>query len=481
MGEIYLATDEKLQRSVAIKMMLSPEDESDNKRFQLESQTVAGFKDPHTIRLFDYGLTRDGFQYQVIEYLEGSNIKQFLQSQGALHPAVAKSIGIQLCGSLAEAHRKNILHRDIKPSNIMLIHSPERGLQSKLLDFGLVRADNHDPTMTQTGTVLGSPMYMSPEQIDEKSSNLTAQSDIYSLGLTMYTMVTGQTPFKGGSISSVLAAQLFQQPKDPTITQPILIQEPTLCWIINTAIQKETINRFSSIFQMQKAIELSIHDSLCTLRLEDGNLFCNDEVVTEMSSMSLQSLSIHTATSIEPVVDTLRIQQEPPEKSIETNRSSILLTLGIVFTVVIGGLLWPKAADSPTPRPTVIESSPNDLPSTIVQTQTSVVKTASTDADYATLNIVSNPSNADIHHEEMFLGTTPGVIKIPKDEQWTLTIKKFGFKTTTKIVDSTSESWTVKLINKTVPTKNSTAKEPVETLKDTPPSVKQVTNPFEKP
>ena len=106
MGEIYLATDNKLQRKVAIKMMLHPEEDSDNKRFELESQTVAGFSDPHTIRLFDYGITEEGYQYQVIEYIDGCNVKEYLKQRGPLKPNVTKAVGIQVCGSLARSPPK---------------------------------------------------------------------------------------------------------------------------------------------------------------------------------------------------------------------------------------------------------------------------------------------------------------------------------------------------------------------------------------
>ena len=134
----------------------------------------------------------------------------------------------------------------------MLVELPERGLHAKLLDFGLARADNHDPTITKTGTVLGSPMYMSPEQIDNKSEDLTPLTDMYSLGLTLYTIVTGKTPFVGGSLSSILADQLFHAPTALTDIVPELKAEPALCWTIETAIKKNPAERFSSISQMKK-------------------------------------------------------------------------------------------------------------------------------------------------------------------------------------------------------------------------------------
>lgn len=479
MGEIFLATDQKLQRQVAIKMMLSPESESDNKRFELESQTVASFKDPHTIRLFDYGITPEGFQYQVIEYLQGKNLKEHIRSHGPIHPTVAKSIGIQLCGSLAEAHRTNILHRDLKPSNIMLIDSPERGVQSKLLDFGLARAEHHDPTMTQTGTVLGSPMYMSPEQIEDKSTDLTPATDIYSLGLTLYTMLTGQSPFKGASISSILAAQLFQQPTALTEVQPSLQTEPGLCWIIETAIQKDKANRFESISQMKKALELSLQDPTGLLTLEDGELYFNEQAIQDYTSLSLQSISVSLDAASEQIgVET--IQQSKPSShpaSVEEPTPKSMIGVGFAaILLIVAGAYW---AIQPTPPP---------IPQ---PTQVTPVQVTPKPEMY-TANISSSPEGATVTHGVETLGLTPLTREMAIEDTWEIVIQKDGFEPWKGSISKDAASMNVTLkaivipeIPKTTPVKSKTVSKP-KIQKNTPvqktaPSqneLKQVTNPF---
>ena len=481
MGEIFLATDQKLQRQVAIKMMLSPESESDNKRFELESQTVASFKDPHTIRLFDYGITSEGFQYQVIEYLQGKNLKEHIRSHGPIHPTVAKSIGIQLCGSLAEAHRTNILHRDIKPSNIMLIDSPERGVQSKLLDFGLARAEHHDPTMTQTGTVLGSPMYMSPEQIEDKSTDLTAATDIYSLGLTLYTMLTGKAPFKGASISSILAAQLFQQPTALTEVQPSLQTEPGLCWIIETAIQKNSALRFESISQMKKAFELSLQDPSGSLELVDGELYFNEQAIQDYTSLSLQSVSISVDAASDQIgVETIQQSKPTPNPVIvEEPAPKSMIGVGVAAVLLIAtGAFW------------ALQPSPGPIPQ---PTQITPVQIAPKPITY-TASIVSSPDGATITHGVETLGVTPLTQEMAIEDTWEIVIQKDGFEPWKGSISKDNASIDVTLTAVAVPTKvpSTPAKnksltgpkiqkqKPVQKTAPSQQDVKQVTNPFKK-
>ena len=482
MGEIFLATDQKLQRQVAIKMMLSPESESDNKRFELESQTVASFKDPHTIRLFDYGITPEGFQYQIIEYLQGKNLKEHIRSHGPIHPTVAKSIGIQLCGSLAEAHRTNILHRDIKPSNIMLIDSPERGVQSKLLDFGLARAEHHDPTMTQTGTVLGSPMYMSPEQIEDKSTDLTPATDIYSLGLTFYTMLTGKAPFKGASISSILAAQLFQQPQPLTEVQPSLQTEPGLCWIIETAIQKDKANRFESISQMKKAIELSLQDPTGLLALEEGELYFNDQAIQDYTSLSLQSISISVDAASDQIgVETIQQSKQPSATTISIEEPTPKSMIGVGFAAILliaSGVYWAlQPSHAPVPQPT----------------QITPVKVAPAPVTY-TASIATTPEGATVTYGVETLGVTPLSKEMALDDTWEIVIQKDGFEPwkgsiskDAPSIDATLKAVVVPEIPKTVPVKSKTVlkpkiqkTDPAQTTTPSQKDVKQVTNPFNK-
>lgn len=418
MGAIYLAMDMKLERPVAIKMMLSPDEINDNKRFQLESKTVAGFSDPHTVRLFDYGITAEGYQYQVMEYLQGKNIDQFIKAHGPIPPSLAKKITIQVCGSLAEAHRKQIIHRDIKPSNIMLIETPEHGIQSKLLDFGLVRTENHDPTLTKTNTVLGSPMYMSPEQIDSQTNPINMKTDIYSLGLTIYTMITGKPPFTASNLSGILAAQLFQQPPAILDLQPQLGTEPALCWIVQTAIKKECDQRFASIQQMKQALELSVVQPNVVFELKQERLFANGQIIESTQMSGYESFASLQQSSSDIGVETLK-QKTPALVATTPSKNHMLyvyVALAIAIIAVGVVALFPK---QPIPTPTNIETTSPPVEQAI------------------SIQINSNPSEASVMSNGKQIGTTPYVLELSSKENKSISIEKPGYKSQTIIVDTT--------------------------------------------
>ena len=485
MGEIYLALDAKLQRKVAIKMMLHPEEGSDNKRFELESQTIAGFSDPHTIRLFDYGITEEGYQYQVIEYLDGCNIKEYLKTHGALTPTIAKTVGIQICGSLAEAHRKNILHRDIKPSNIMLIELPERGLHAKLLDFGLARADNHDPTITKTGTVLGSPMYMSPEQIDKDSQDLTPLTDMYSLGLTLYTIVTGKTPFVGGSLSSILASQLFHDPMSLTEVVPELESEPALCWTIETAIKKNPEERFTSLNQMKKALALALKNPHASMYLQNQDLYCDDECVHDHTSASIGVISLTDNVSRDTnSVETIKQPRQPDLSSKDINtldhgtgKSS--LALASLLLICVGVFIWTQVFNT---TPTVQRQSKVPTP-TIVEKQSKPIQPV-----LLTVSITTVPSGAYIFLDGDSIGTTPTTINLPADNSGQLLLKRKGFKDHPLVWPTESSSLNIELSPKPAGKKSQLQngaegvmlpKKNKKTTKPKSKGVKDLSNPFE--
>ena len=253
MGKIYLATHLKLKRTVAIKLMLVPEDDEATKRFEEEAAVTASLSHPNTIRIFDFGVMEDDVLYLVMEYLDGISIKQYLKKNGAFSSILAAKLVSDVCGALMEAHDKGIVHRDIKPGNIMLVRMTEGGVRAKLLDFGLVKSLNASRIKTRTGLILGSPMYMSPEQVNSKG--LAPASDLYSLGLTLHNMLTNTRPFPEKSLSSLLAAQLLKYPTPLEDLRPELAKYPRLIHIVNKAIQKDPKLRFQSAEQMKEALE----------------------------------------------------------------------------------------------------------------------------------------------------------------------------------------------------------------------------------
>ncbi|MBI5531521.1 MAG: protein kinase [Deltaproteobacteria bacterium] len=219
MGRVYEGEQQMgtTTRKVAIKT-LHPDLSRDPQivaRFNRECGTVAELEHPNTIQFFDFGQTNDGTLFIAMEFLEGPSIAKILETQGALESGRVEHIMKQICGSLAEAHKKGIVHRDLKPENVILITRAGEEDFVKVLDFGIAaRKDATDAKkeqkLTQQGMVLGTPPYMSPEQF--KGQELDARSDIYSLGVMAYEMLTGKLPFEAATPWEWATKHLTERP-----------------------------------------------------------------------------------------------------------------------------------------------------------------------------------------------------------------------------------------------------------------------------
>lgn len=213
MGTVYRATRLMIGDAVAIKV-LHPAEVSDLQaieRFRREAQAVARLKHPNVVTVHDFGVSNRSLVYFVMELVEGESLRSIIK-RGPLTPSATGEIISQVCGALDEAHRRNIIHRDLKPDNIIVTTS-STGLRVKVLDFGIaklldlsVTADN----LTQTGTVLGTPHYMSPEQC--LGEELDGRSDIYSLGIVLYEMLSGVVPFNSPSLTALVLQHVTQPP-----------------------------------------------------------------------------------------------------------------------------------------------------------------------------------------------------------------------------------------------------------------------------
>ncbi len=226
MGEVYRARDTRLDRTVAIKVLLGnlSFDPQRRDRFQREAKTISGLSHPNICALYDVG-EQEGTHYLVLEYLEGQSLADKLR-KGPLPIAEALKIGAELAGGLGAAHRRGIVHRDLKPANVMLTNSG-----AKLLDFGLAKpahsvtasAPGDAPTipkaLTEEGVILGTFQYMAPEQIEGKEAD--PRSDIFALGLVLYEMVTGQEAFHGSSRASLIGAIMHAEPAPISQLQPV--------------------------------------------------------------------------------------------------------------------------------------------------------------------------------------------------------------------------------------------------------------------
>ena len=214
MGAVYRASRLLIGDAVAIKVLHSQQmtDTQVIERFRREAQAAARLKHPNVVTIHDFGVSRNNLVYLVMELVEGDSLRTLINQQCPIPLPATSEIISQVCAALDEAHRRNIVHRDLKPDNIIVTPSTT-GLRVKVLDFGIAKLRDlsvNADTLTQTGTVLGTPRYMSPEQC--MGEELDGRSDIYSLGVVIYEMLSGTLPFNSPSFSALIVQHVTQPP-----------------------------------------------------------------------------------------------------------------------------------------------------------------------------------------------------------------------------------------------------------------------------
>jgi serine/threonine-protein kinase len=211
MGAVYRVTRLLIGDTVAIKILHATQnaDSMATERFRREAQAAARLKHPNVVAVYDFGVSSDGFQYLVMELVEGNSLREIIRKQGPFNSYAASEIVGQVCAALDAAHQQGVIHRDIKPDNI-LVSSTADGRRVKVLDFGIAKLrDQSASDLTQTGSVMGTPHYMSPEQC--LGEELDSRSDVYSLGIVLYEMLCGVVPFNS-PISTAVVVQHVNQP-----------------------------------------------------------------------------------------------------------------------------------------------------------------------------------------------------------------------------------------------------------------------------
>ena len=249
MGQVYLAEHVKMGRRSAIKVM-NPSMVHDSEavaRFNREAANASRISNAHVCAIYDFGETPEGLIYLAMEFIEGEPLTELIRQEGALPVSRAADIAIQVAAALQAAHDLGIVHRDLKPDNIMLARSRDGSDAVKVVDFGLAKAvggEGGGQKVTRTGLVVGTPEFMSPEQLS--GDKLDGRTDVYSLGLVLFNMLTGTLPFPADSVQEAMIKRLTDEPAELLEVRPDLHFPPGLQQILDTALARNPVDRYQS-------------------------------------------------------------------------------------------------------------------------------------------------------------------------------------------------------------------------------------------
>jgi serine/threonine protein kinase len=257
MGAVFAARHVKLGHAVAIKVMLADrQNEEAARRFMNEGRASAHIQNEHVVRIFDID-EEHGYAYMVLELLQGDDLAQVLESQGRLAAHVAVGYVIQALDGVRQAHALGIVHRDLKPSNLFLARTQNGNVVVKVLDFGISKArgasslDMAPHQQTSTAAMLGSPLYMSPEQL-RSSKNVDARADIWAMGVILYELLTGQVPFEGETLGALFSAIL--ETDAPRVSARVRDVPAGLDAIIARCLQRRPEDRFVTAADLEQQL-----------------------------------------------------------------------------------------------------------------------------------------------------------------------------------------------------------------------------------
>ncbi|MDP9000180.1 MAG: serine/threonine protein kinase [Myxococcota bacterium] len=258
MGWVVVATHVQLEQRVAVKFMHAAHGGDGSEaiaRFLREARAAARIQSEHVARVSDFGTLENGAPYLVMEYLEGEDLESVLRKEGALSPEVVVDYAIQACEGLAEAHSAGIVHRDLKPANLFLARRIDGSVRVKLLDFGISKlaapGGMAEIAMTSTQALMGSPLYMAPEQM-RSSKNVDTRADIWSMGVILYEMLGGRPPFDGETLPAVCARIMTESPAPLRTVQPGV--PPALDAVVMRCLEREPRQRFQDVPALARAL-----------------------------------------------------------------------------------------------------------------------------------------------------------------------------------------------------------------------------------
>jgi eukaryotic-like serine/threonine-protein kinase len=246
-GTVWAARNELIERDVALKIMRPEvaEDAVSLQRFFNEAKASGRVRSPSIVEILDLGQAEDGSPFLVFELLEGEGLDEKLRRDGTIEPEVLLEMLVGVARALDMAHSQGIIHRDLKPANIFVTTGPTGALVGKILDFGISKVfdTGHNFTLTRTGTVVGSPAYMSPEQAAGRE-DIDGRADIWSFGVVLYEALTGTLPHQAANYNALMV-RILTQDSDPVLTRKVDLP-PSICAIVDACLKRERDERTGS-------------------------------------------------------------------------------------------------------------------------------------------------------------------------------------------------------------------------------------------
>lgn len=414
MGAVYRARQEGMDRDVAVKVLLGDLTENDTvlRRFTLEALAVSRLKHPNTIQIFDYGTTPQGNPYIAMEMLEGSTLHDVLRKERPLPIRRALKIMSQVAASLGEAHGKGIVHRDLKPENIFLIDVSGNPDFVKVLDFGVAKmADSKDEkgTLTQAGSIFGTPRYMSPEQCSAQP--VDHRSDIYALGVILFEMVTGIPPFVSDQPLTLLLSHVNELPPQPSSVEllgkdgvplrqviPAEVED-----LILTLLEKNPADRIQTSEDLSKEC-VKLAEALppaFDARVGEAEA---ENLGVRLPSMHTMSMTSRTMRMTPEQAAAALANEAPPAKK----KSSALVPILISLIVATGAAVAVVATQTPAPKEVTPSAAPP--PGTVIPPPAIPPKD-----DEVTATLTSQPPGASVLRGSENLGVTNLTMTRKKD------------------------------------------------------------------
>ncbi len=339
MASVYLAEDEELGRRVAIKILNDryANDELFVERFRREAKSAAGLSHPNIVSIYDRG-EAEGTYYIAMEVIEGRSLKEIIRTSGRLRPAQAIAYARQILSALKVAHRNGIIHRDIKPHNILV--GPEERL--KVTDFGIARAGVSQ--MTETGSIIGTAQYLSPEQA--RGAQVTAASDVYSVGIVLYEMLTGTVPFTGDTPVEIAMKHVGETPHPPSAIAPGIPAD--LDRVVLRALAKNPADRYESAADFDS--DLSLIEAGLPIARETTEAATAILASTAPPAASTEVLARRSAPPAPPPRRPPSYEYAPPPRRRRSIFPWLLAVLLLAGAAVAGWYVYQRVQDELTAR-----------------------------------------------------------------------------------------------------------------------------------